>query len=221
GSNVIAGASSGPLALTTGTSPTSGNYTAVACSSDFANLAASIGSTVYTSTNHGSSWRTKTLPGTCSALAAAASGSKLVAAYSGGIATSADFGLNWNTTNPAPTSAWKCLAASSDCMRIVAGINGGLLYASANFGKTWTSLSSTNQYWSGAGMSGDGSKFAATVNTVGGVSGGIYVSSISAQPNTISTNNVISGSQGSAVELQYIGNGQFMPVSSTGSIWAN
>jgi hypothetical protein len=35
------------------------------------------------------------------------------------------------------------------------------------------------------------------------------------------TNGFISGGQGTAVELQYIGNGKFMPVSSAGSIWAN
>ena len=43
---------------------------------------------------------------------------------------------------------------------------------------------------------------------------------VSVQPNVLTTNG-ISGSQGSAVELQYLGNGQFMPVSSTGVIWAN
>jgi hypothetical protein len=37
----------------------------------------------------------------------------------------------------------------------------------------------------------------------------------------VATTNSIVGSQGSAVELQYLGNGRFMPVSSAGSLWAN
>jgi len=96
-----------------------------------------------------------------------------------------------------------------------------LLYASANQGTTWTTLTATNQSWSGAWMSADGSKFAATVGKSGSYNGGVFYGSIIAQPNTISTNGTICGSQGAAVELQYIGGGQFMPVSSTGSLWAN
>ena len=105
--------------------------------------------------------------------------------------------------------------------RLVAGGTNGLLYASANRGATWTPITTTSQFWSGAWMSADGSKFAATVSTIGSTSGGIYYSSTSAQPNTISTNSTICGSQGSAVELQYVGNGKFMPVSSAGLLWAN
>ena len=223
GNTVIAGASSGALALTGSgvTSPSSGNWTAVACSGDGSKLAAAISSTVYTSTNGGVSWRSSSLPGSCSALAAAASGLRLVATYAGGIATSTNFGSNWATTNPSTSTAWSCLAASSDCTRLVAGVNNGRLYASANFGVSWTSLGASSQYWSGAAMSADGTKFAAAVNTVGSVTGGIYFSSANAQPNTVSTNSTIGGSQGSAVELLHIGNGQFMPVSSSGALWAN
>ncbi|MEI9863327.1 MAG: hypothetical protein WDN00_01970 [Limisphaerales bacterium] len=72
-------------------------------------------------------------------------------------------------------------------------------------------------------MSPDGSKFAATVTLVGGTLGGVYDCDVSVLPNTATTTSTgsIVGSQGSAVELQYIGNNQFMPVSSTGIIWAN
>lgn len=70
-------------------------------------------------------------------------------------------------------------------------------------------------------MSADGTKIAATTATVGGATGGIYYSSTSVQPTTIGTYSAIYGSQGSAVELQYIGNNQFMPVGSTGVLWAN
>jgi hypothetical protein len=218
GGYVIAGASSGNLVLTSGTSPASGSWTTVACSSNGTNLAAAIGTTVYTSINGGASWTHNSLAGSCSALVAASTGLKLVAAYNGGIATSTNFGGNW-TISSAGSKTWNCLAGSSDCTRLVAGVSGGSFYASANFGATWTPLTSTNQFWSGAAMSADGTKFAGSVQTVGSVNGGIFYSATSTQ--TTSTTNSIVGSQGSAVELQYIGNGQFMPVSSSGLLWAN
>ena len=120
----------------------------------------------------------------------------------------------------APASGVTCLAASSDCTRLLAGVNGGLLYASANMGTNWTALTSTNQVWSGAWLSPDGSKLAATVSTSGSIIGGFFSAVVTPLPNTTTTNS-ITGSQGGAVELQYLGNNQFMPVSSTGTIWAN
>ena len=60
----------------------------------------------------------------------------------------------------------------------------------------------------------------ATVSNNGSTPGGVYNYGINALPNTISTNSTISGSQGTSVELQSIGNNQWMPVSSTGTIWA-
>jgi hypothetical protein len=127
-------------------------------------------------------------------------------------------GGNWIISVIAPAVGVTCLAASSDCTRLLAGVSNGLLYASANMGTNWTALASS-QAWSGAWLSSDGSKLAATVSTSGSINGGFYSAVIPPLPTT--TTNSITGSQGGAVELQYIGNGQFMPVSSTGSIWAN
>jgi hypothetical protein len=112
------------------------------------------------------------------------------------------------------------LGVSSDCSRLVAGVSNGLLYASSNLGATWTTLTATNQVWIGAWMSADGSQFAAAARTVGGNGGGIDYCTVIPQANTICS-NTLSGSLGSAVELQYIGNNQFMPVGSTGLLWAN
>ena len=74
-------------------------------------------------------------------------------------------------------------------------------------------------------MSADGSKIAGAVNTSGSGSGGVYYCNVSALPNTSTTSAVnggtLCGSQGSAVELQYLGSNRFMPISSTGLIWAN
>jgi hypothetical protein len=196
----------------------SGSYSwaAVACSSDGSRcIAATTGGSIYSSS---SGWVSSGL-GTLSALVASTDGQKLAAAvYGGHIITSSNGGSSWQTANT-QTANWSCLAGSSDCSKLVAGVNNGFLYASANFGATWTALINTNQSWSGACMSADGNKFAVTAAS-GGVTGGIYYDSVSPQFIS-STTNSIGGSQGSAVELQYIGNGQFMPVSSTGVIWAN
>ena len=60
---------------------------------------------------------------------------------------------------------------------------------------------------------------AAAINNA--TTGGIYVSQASVlSTTTVGANGYLVGSQGSAVELQYIGNNQFMPVSFAGNIWA-
>ena len=153
------------------------------------------------------------------ALVCSSDGSKLVACASPGrIYTSMNSGITWITNNVA-TANWNCLAASADCTRLVAGVSGGLLYSSANFGANWSAFAtSTNRVWSALASSADGGKLAAGVNVSGG---GIYYSSAALQTSTVSTNGFLTGSQGSAVELQYIGNNQFMPVSATGTFWAN
>ena len=125
--------------------------------------------------------------------------------------------MSWTNTS-APWTTWGCLTASADCTRLVAGVSGGLIYASANFGGNWTPLAgSSNQVWSAVTASADGSKLAGAV--ISGT-GQIYYSAAAAQ-STTSTNGTLTGSQSSAVELQYIGNNQFMPVSTAGTLWAN
>jgi hypothetical protein len=188
------------------------------------------GNTIYMSTNSGATW--STVSGSATTISCTADGSQYFAnvACSGNgtyraqftsssISVSTNAGSSWFSI-PVPSSNLSCLAVSSDCIRLVTGVTNGLLYASANLGTNWTSITTTNQFWSGAWMSGDGSKFAATVSNNGGTVGGIYNYGVNVLPNTISTNSTISGSQGTAVELQYIGNNQFMPVSSAGTIWA-
>jgi hypothetical protein len=181
--------------------------------------AAYAGGPIYTSTNAGVTWNSTGSPSyNWTALVASADGAKLVGAANGGIYTSTNFGANWNP-NTAPIANYTCLAGSADCSRLVAGVSNGMLYASANFGASWTTLTTTNQQWTGVAMSADGSKFAGTCGYVAGSGGGIFYSGVN--PQTSPTTNSIVGSLGSAVELQYIGNNQFMPVSSVGTIWAN
>ncbi len=194
------------------------------------------GGTIQKSTDGGITWANTVVSATSTSIACSADGSQLyynpnyassgngtfVAKYTGSAITIYTNGVGGSFMSVTPPSGTiGCVAVSSDCSRLLVGMRPGWLYASANQGKTWTPLTSTNQYWSGAWMAPDGSKFAAAAIVSGVVAGGVYYGSVSPQPNIISTNSTIGGSQGSAVELQYIGNNQFMPVSSTGTIWAN
>jgi hypothetical protein len=219
-------------------SPASGSFSptcqSVACSANgnivYAVVANS--TTIYKSSNGGSTF--STIAGSATSIACTADGSQwftggiacsgngtYLAKLAGGVITiSTNSGSTFNVTVTAPAAGVTCLAVSRDCTRLVAGVNGGLLYGSANVGATWTAITTTNQFLAGAWMAGDGSKFATAVSTSGSIAGGIYNYAVSVQPGTVGTNS-IAGSQSSAVELQYIGNSQFMPVSSTGIIWAN
>ena len=146
-------------------------------------------------------------------------GTNIANVNGGVISVSTNGGSSWFGVT-APTAGVTCLAASSDCTKMIAGVNNGLLYGTANLGASWTALTSTNQFWSGLSMTADGSRFSGAVSTGSGISGGIYSYGVQTEPDTVST-NTIGGSRGSAVELQFIGNGQFIPVSSSGLIWAN
>jgi len=192
-----------------------GGWTALTYSGDGSTYAAAKGNAVYSSAVGSGVSVAANLTG----LVSSSDGSKLVAcANPGGIYTSTNSGTSWVAT-AAPTANWNCLAASADCSRLVAGISNGIIYASVNFGANWSPLNATNQIWSALASSADGSVLAGGSNP--GTGGTIFYSSAAQKSTSSTTNGVIVGSQGSAVELQYIGNNQFMPVSSTGSLWVN
>ena len=210
-----------------------GFWQSVACSANGKIVFAvpSGGGTIQMSLDSGSSWQATAFSGTtvaCTAngnqiftanIACSGNGTNLGRISGGVISVSTNGGTTW-VVIPGPVASVSCLGVSSDCSRLVAGVNNGFLYASANLGATWTTINTTNLFWSGAYMTGDGSKFAAAASTSGGVTGGVYFYGVNALPNTVSTNS-IGGSQDSAVELQYIGNNQFMPIGGMGTLWAN
>jgi hypothetical protein len=216
----------------------SGYYLSVACSANGKIVYAEpTGTTtdIMKSTDGGTTWSATTTLATGNAIATSADGSKLFTSnyacsgngnflgkLSGGSISISTNGSTFGSTITAPGSM-SCLGVSSDCTRMVAGVSGGLLYATSDQGLHWTTLTTTNQYWTGAWMSPDGSKFAASFSGGGNPLGGVFSASVSALPNTSTTTSTgtLCGSQGSAVELQYIGNGQFMPVGGTGLLWAN
>lgn len=204
----------------------------VACSANGRIVyAVTTGGVVYKSTDSGATWSSYSTGATTISCTAdgsqaftgniACSGNGTFLAYFSGssIYVSTNGGSSWFSI-PAPSGTISCLAVSSDCTRLIAGVNNGLLYGSANSGATWTPITTANQYWSGAWMSADGSRFAAVVTQNGSTAGSLYDYRVDVQSDTVSTNSTISGSQGTAVELQAIGNNRWMPVGSTGTIWA-
>lgn len=214
-----------------------GSWFSIACSANgkIVYAAPSSGSTIQKSTSGAVIWSATASSGSsvaCTAdgsqfftgnVACSGNGSYLAKLAGGVITFSINGGSTWNNLAVAPAAGVTCLGASSDCTRLVAGVSGGLLYATANQGQSWTAITTTNQYWSGAWMSADGSKFAATTSYNASTDGSVFYSSNNPQPNTSTTTSTgsLCGSQGSAVELQYVGSGQFMPVSASGLIWAN
>jgi len=73
-------------------------------------------------------------------------------------------GFNWTSNGGSFT--WKAIASSADGSRLVAVINGGQVYTSANQGATWAAQGSAgSRNWSSVASSADGLKLAAAVNT--------------------------------------------------------
>ena len=196
------------------------NWISVSSSANGSNLVAAVyGGGIYT--NYGTTWTaTSAASKNWISVASSADGSKLVAAiYGGGIYTSANAGSTWQLTS-APTANWYAVASSADGVKLAAAVNGGGIYFSGNSGATWTPQTGAPvKYWLSIASSADGTRLAAAVYNP---ASGLYVSQASTQvASTTGTNGFVAGGSGSAVELQYIGNGKFMPVSSAGTIWAN
>jgi hypothetical protein len=140
------------------------------------------------------------------AVAVSADGSKMVIAPSAGLLyTSADGGATW--TGRAIAANWSGLAASSDGKRIAA-IGGTFIYTSTDFGMTWTQRA-FDANWRGLASSADGTRLVAVA-----AGGRIYTCRTDTSPGTTGS---LTGEAGSALELQYVGGGRFIPLSHEGT----
>jgi hypothetical protein len=192
------------------------NWVSVASSANGSNLVAALqGGQLYTSSNAGGNWIARDSVRAWSAVASSADGSRLLAAVSSGLLhASTDYGTNWTATS-APSLAWTAVASSADGSRLAAVYNLGGHYVSEDSGFTWiqrTGLSGSVG-WTSVAMSSDASTLAAAGNP-----SQIFVSTQAA--TTAGTAGSLSGARLSAVELQYAGNGVFIPISSMGTIRA-
>ena len=199
------------------------NRTTVACSaSGTVIVAAATNDYIYYSLNSGSTWNNGSGLSSLGwdSVACSADGTRMVAAASnGGVYTSTNSGANWTHQTSFPLSGANAVATSSDGAKIAAAVNGGGIYVSSDLGATWSLQNAPVNSWIALSMSADGSHIAAAAN---GSIGSVYVSQpvTAGSATSTSTTGLLYGGQGSAVELQYIGNSQYMPVSSAGQIWA-
>jgi hypothetical protein len=185
---------------------------------------------IYSSSNYGTNWSGTGAPAlNWVTIACSSDGSKLIAAAtnssSGGIYVSSNSGTSWTqvTSLPTPPSsgAWTSVACTSDGSEMIAAMSGGAIYTSSNWGSTWQT-NATTAAWSCVAASSSGTTLAAGINnTLASGYYGIYTGGTVPQTSsTPGTGGHISGGQGSAVELQCVGNNQWMPVSVSGTIWA-
>jgi len=215
GNGVLTSADSGTnWGMRTPGSLQSSNWSAVACSADFTTLVATInGGPIYTSTNSGTTWKARASNQAWDAVAASADGTKLVAAvHHGQIWTSSDSGVTW--TPYATLDNWMAVASSADGTKLAAGVASGPIYMSSDSGVTWTPRMGPQFTIYGAGglaMSADGTKLVAADN-------GTLIYTYS-DNTTSGTAGYLVGGLDAAVELQYIGNNQFRPLSFTGGVY--
>jgi hypothetical protein len=184
----------------------------VASSSDGTKLVAVVyGGQIYTSTNSGQTWTPRDSNRYWSSVASSGDGTKLVAVALGGqIFTSTDSGVTWGPRDTA--QQWNSVASSSDGSKLVAGANNGQVYTSTDSGGTW-SPRDTSRAWDAVASSADGGKLVAVV-----YGGQIYTSGPAT--TTPGVSGYLLGGQNAAIELQYIGNNQFLPLSHEGAFFA-
>ncbi|MDB6110385.1 MAG: hypothetical protein JWR69_2135 [Pedosphaera sp.] len=169
---------------------------------------------IYTSADSGVTWTNRDSNRPWIYVASSGDGVKLVAvANNDWIYTSGDSGANW-TRRDSATRPWSGVACSADGKNMVAVANGDKIYSSYDAGQTWTArfdLTSNSHPWRCVAYSGNGTRLLAAE-----FNGLLYNSAAST-----SVGGYLTGIQYSAVELQYIGGGLWMPVSSAGTFYGN
>ena len=231
GNNVVAVSSDGHIYTTAGgltygpgSSYSGYDWTGAASSADGTKLAIcyTIGY-IYTSTNSGASWTQQPGAGAnyWTAVASSADGSHLVATAkgnNGGIFASVNGGVTWFQENSLTSENWAGVASSSDGSRLAACYYSstfsapGYIFTSDDSGSTWLQRDG-DAPWTAVACSADGGKLAAAA-----YNGNLYTSGQGS--TSTGTGGYLTGGYQSALELQYIGNGLFMPLSHEGTIRA-
>jgi len=186
-------------------------WIAVASSAEGTKLvAADLFGYIYTSTNSGLTWTPLASNRKLASVASSADGTKLVAAALGSqVYTSSDSGVTWIPR--ADNRSWTSVASSADGTKLVAAALGSQIYTSSDSGVTWVPRAD-NRSWTSVASSADGAKLVAAER-----GGQLYTSTLR-RSTKAGTAGYLRGEQGAAIELQYIGNNQFLPLSSIGTI---
>lgn len=137
---------------------------------------------------------------------------------------SSGLGQSWKASGPG-TANWSAIASSADGTKLVAAINGGNIYTSANSGANWTARASS-QNWSSIASSSAGTRLVAAAGyTIYNVSatGQIYTSTDSgsnwtARASTLAWSSVASSSDGTKLVASAYGDKIYTSVNS-GTNW--
>lgn len=179
-----------------------------------ASTATPSGGLLFRSTDSGATWTQLTVTGSFISVASSADGTKLVAVGdSTRIFVSSDSGATW--TPRENVRLWTAVSSSADGTRLAAVADGGQIYLSIDSGSNWVAVESVRS-WSAVAISGDGTRVVAAV-----WGGQIYTFDIPpnlGQTTTVGTAGYLVGPQFSSIELQYVGNGKFLPLSHSGTI---
>ncbi|MBC7931653.1 MAG: exo-alpha-sialidase [Rubrivivax sp.] len=194
------------------------NWFSVASSADGTKLVAVVnngqqqGGRIYTSTDSGATWTPREGSRRWTSATSSADGVKLAAVVGGGmIYTSTDSGVTW--TPHESNRPWRSIASSADGTKLIAAVVNGQIYFSSDSGVSWSPHESERQ-WDAVASSADGGRLVAVVKL-----GQIYTSSGSASTTTtVGVAGELVGGRSTAIELQYIGGGVWMPLSHEGTI---
>ncbi|MBK9609132.1 MAG: hypothetical protein IPO58_22930 [Betaproteobacteria bacterium] len=199
-------------------------WQSVASSADGSKLVAvAYNDNLYTSSDSGVTWTARDSIRYWKAVASSADGSKLVAAAEGAggqLFTSTDSGATW--TPRESSRNWVSLASSTDGSRLVAAAGNAQIYTSSDFGVAWTARETSRQ-WAAVASSADGTRVVAAATGIGPGGGGLIYTSVPvvnslAASTTAGATGYLTGAQRAAIELQYIGGGQFISLSYVGTI---
>lgn len=209
--------SSGPTTNWAASDAPTSNWVAIAASLDGSRMAAvAAGGGIYVSKDFGTNWTPAAAPTNAvwSGIASSADGSRLAASAANGIYISSDSGTSWaiasGLTN---TSSWDSIASSADGTHLIAGTSssGAGVFISTDAGVTWAPAKLPGgDTWYAMASSGAGTFVAA-----GNISGAIYIYKTA---TTTGTTGYLSGGGNTAVTLEYMGNGIFLPISHEGTL---
>jgi hypothetical protein len=223
-------------------------YSSVASSADGTKLVGAVkGGNIFTSNNGGLNWTTRASVRDWTGVASSADGTKLVA-VADDIYLSPDSGVTWNPTFNSYTftavacssnglaiyaatsndqifksvdggaswsylegqRAWNTIACSADGKTVAATVADGQIYYTRDAGEMWAARETTRA-WSCIAMSADGTRIMA------GVDGG-YLFSLRTTTMPGSLGGIWCPQGRGSVELQYVGNGEFISLSASGPI---
>ncbi len=201
------------------TSAPSNAWVSVTSSADGSRLAAASSGGIYLSADFGATWQFSTAPhpDSWTAITSSFDGARILAFDNSTNAwLSTDAGQHWESSfigGIGGGSVYSTAACSTDGLRAAVAFGGGDIYLSTDGGLTWFHSHAPALAWRAIASSTIGNFIA--VNNAVSSGFGVYAFKAS---TTTGTTGYLSGGPYAAVELQYVGNGQFLPINHEGTL---